>query len=42
VPDAARRDKALGELLALVDGIRIGGARERGLGAKELEGRLGN
>jgi len=40
VPDAARRDPALGELLALVDGIRIGGPRERGLAAKELEKRL--
>jgi hypothetical protein len=40
VPDAARRDPALGQLLALVDGIRIGGARERGLAAKELEKRL--
>jgi DNA-binding Lrp family transcriptional regulator len=40
VPDAARRDESLGELLALVDGIRIGGARERGLAAKELEKRL--
>ncbi len=40
VPDAVRRDKALGELLALVDAVRIGGARERGLAAKELEKRL--
>jgi hypothetical protein len=40
VPDAARRDEPLGELLALIDGIRIGGARERGLAAKELEKRL--
>lgn len=40
VPGAARQDKALGELLALVDAIRIGGARERGLAAKELEKRL--
>jgi DNA-binding Lrp family transcriptional regulator len=40
VPHAVRRDKALGELLALVDAIRIGGARERGLATKELEKRL--
>jgi hypothetical protein len=40
VPDAVRRDPALGQLLALVDAIRIGGARERGLAAKELEKRL--
>jgi hypothetical protein len=40
VPDAVRQDKSLGELLALVDAIRIGGARERGLAAKELEKRL--
>jgi hypothetical protein len=40
VPQAVRRDKGLGELLALVDAIRIGGARERGLAAKELEKRL--
>jgi hypothetical protein len=40
VPDAVRRDEPLGELLALVDAIRIGGARERGLAAKELEKRL--
>jgi hypothetical protein len=40
VPEAARRDKPLGELLALVDGIRIGGGRGRGLAAKELEKRL--
>jgi hypothetical protein len=40
VPNAVRQDKSLGELLALVDAIRIGGARERGLAAKELEKRL--
>jgi hypothetical protein len=40
VPEVARRDESLGELLALVDAIRIGGARERGLAAKELEKRL--
>jgi len=37
VPDAVRRDERLGELLALVDAIRIGGARERGLAAGILE-----
>jgi DNA-binding Lrp family transcriptional regulator len=40
VPEVARRDEPLGELLALVDAIRIGGARERGLAAKEFEKRL--
>lgn len=41
VPEAARCDDQLGELLALFDAIRIGSARERGLAAKELEERLG-
>lgn len=41
VPEAARRDKHLGELLALFDAVRIGSARERGLAVKELEHRLG-
>lgn len=40
VPDAARRDKGLCELLALIDAIRIGGARERALAAEELKNRL--
>ena len=40
VPMAAERDPALYELLALVDAIRDGRARERGLAAKELEVRL--
>lgn len=39
-PEAARGDKSLWELLALIDGIRIGAARERGLASKELEKRL--
>lgn len=39
VPGAARKDPSLYELLALVDGIRIGDARERSLAAKWL-GRL--
>jgi hypothetical protein len=42
VPDAVIRDESLGELLALVDAIRIGGARERSLAADELESRLGD
>jgi hypothetical protein len=40
VPDAALRDRPLHELLALVDAIRIGAARERNLAAKELGARL--
>ena len=40
VPDAVRRDVLLGELLALVDAIRIGGSRERSLAAKELKALL--
>jgi hypothetical protein len=39
VPGAARKDGSLYELLALVDAIRIGDARERSLAAKWL-GRL--
>lgn len=40
VPFAATRDPRLYELLALVDAIRDGRARERNLAAKELESRL--
>jgi hypothetical protein len=40
VPAAAARDPKLYELLALVDAIRDGRARERNLAAKELEKRL--
>lgn len=40
VPLAASRDPMLYELLALVDAIRDGRARERSLAAKELESRL--
>jgi len=40
VPFAAQRDPKLYELLALVDAIRDGRARERSLAAKELESRL--
>jgi len=39
-PQAARSDPALYELLALVDAIRGGRARERALAAKELSKRL--
>ncbi|HJQ64636.1 MAG TPA: nucleotidyltransferase family protein, partial [Burkholderiales bacterium] len=41
VPKAAERDPKLYELLALVDAIRDGRARERDLAAQELETRLG-
>jgi hypothetical protein len=40
VPVAAKRDPALYELLALVDAIRDGRARERKIAAKELAKRL--
>lgn len=40
VPDAVLNDRPLHELLALVDAIRIGAARERNLAAKELGARL--
>ena len=40
VPSAALQDSRLYELLALVDAIRGGRARERNLAAKELELRL--
>src|SRR5688572_7984831 len=40
VPSAAARDPALYELLALVDAIRDGRAREQNLAAKELEARI--
>lgn len=40
VPQAARRDPALYELLALVDAIRIGNLREQQLAAKLLGERL--
>ena len=40
VPLAAGRDPALYELLALVDAIRDGRARERALAAREIEARL--
>jgi hypothetical protein len=41
VPKAARGDQRLYELLALVDAVRGGRARERELAVKELRNRLG-
>jgi hypothetical protein len=40
VPEAARRDPALGEALALVDALRLGDARIRGVAAELLTKRL--
>jgi hypothetical protein len=40
VPGAARRDPALYALLALVDALRIGRARERSLAEKEISQRI--
>lgn len=40
IPAAIQHDPILYELLALLDGIRLGGARERNLAAKLLEERL--
>lgn len=40
VPEAAGRDRQLGEALALFDAIRIGNARERTLATEELGRRL--
>ena len=40
VPGAARRDPALYDLLALVDALRFGRARERSLAEKEIAHRL--
>jgi hypothetical protein len=40
VPDAVRRDPRLGELLALLDSIRLGDARERGLAGELLEQKI--
>lgn len=39
-PDAARRDPKLYEFLALIDALRVGRARERGIAAQEIESRL--
>jgi DNA-binding Lrp family transcriptional regulator len=41
-PIAAKDDPALYELLALVDALRLGRARERAIAAKEIERRLGH
>jgi predicted transcriptional regulator len=41
VPFAAEKDPQLHELLALVDALRVGRARERSLAAEELELRIG-
>lgn len=41
VPEATQRDQRLAALLALLDAIRIGTARERALAIKELSQRLG-
>lgn len=41
VPHAVRRDALLYAMLALLDSIRVGGARERGLAEKELALLLG-
>lgn len=40
-PEAASRDRQLGEALALFDAIRIGNARERALAVEELGRRIG-
>jgi hypothetical protein len=40
LPEAARRDRAIHEVFALVDAIRDGGVRERGLALGELRKRL--
>ncbi len=40
VPEAARRDPRLGERLALVDALRLGDARIRGVAAELLTNRL--
>jgi hypothetical protein len=39
-PIAAKNDPALYELLALVDALRLGRARERAIAAREIEHRL--
>jgi DNA-binding Lrp family transcriptional regulator len=40
-PKAAKNDQALYELLALVDAIRVGRAREQAMAKEELKDRLG-
>ncbi|MFA6316921.1 MAG: hypothetical protein WC943_05830 [Elusimicrobiota bacterium] len=39
-PEAARKDRRLHELLALVDALRVGRARERMMAAEELRKRI--
>mgnify|MGYP001607247734 CR=1 FL=1 len=41
VPAAAQKDRQLYELLALVDAIRVGRAREQAIAIQELQARLG-
>lgn len=41
VPEAVQKDEKLHELLALVDALRVGRAREREFAIKELKYRLG-
>ncbi|MDP2600591.1 MAG: hypothetical protein Q8P84_07680 [Deltaproteobacteria bacterium] len=40
IPDAARKDKKLHELLALVDALRVGRTREQKLAVSELRKRI--
>jgi hypothetical protein len=40
VPEVALRDESLAESLALIDALRVGDARLRGLAAEELQDRL--
>jgi hypothetical protein len=42
VPEISRHDRPLTELLALIDGIRLGDARVRGLAEELLRERLGS
>lgn len=41
VPNAVLKDEQLYELLALVEGVRVGRARERELAIEELRSRIG-
>lgn len=40
VPEASRNDRALYEVLTLIDAIRVGAARERNIASEELGSRL--
>ena len=42
VPEISRRDRTLAELLALIDGIRLGDARVRSLAEELLRKRMGS